>query len=160
MQGINIDSPPEQNVDDWLNKESKHHNLVLSKAVFHYSARAEKDERFEICIATNEMNDASWKLVHKGQLILDGTFGLCTSRLLLWIAMGVDENGHGVPVALFLFSAPTGAKVTHAGYDTKILAKLLLKWKGSLGKKDDTSFTPYIAMTDTDTKERRALLET
>jgi MULE transposase domain len=101
-----------------------------------------------------------WKYVHKQQLILDGTFGLCTARLLVWIAMGVDENNHGVPVALFLFSAPTGVNATHAGYDTNILTKLLSKWKESFDIEDGVMFGPYVTITDTDTKERSALIKT
>jgi hypothetical protein len=71
--------------------------------------------------------------------------------------MGVDDDGHGIPVAMFLFSAPTRTKATHAGYDTNILAKLLEKWKMSFGQKDGATFEPCVAMTDTDTKERGAL---
>jgi hypothetical protein len=32
----------------------------------------------------------------------------CTSELLLFIALAVDKEGKGVPLALFLFSAPMG----------------------------------------------------
>jgi MULE transposase domain len=164
-QGINVDVPPEENVDNWLQKSDsgkRLHNATISAAVFHYSPRTTANERFEIGIATNEMIQATWKYVHGKQLILDGTFGLCTSRLLLWIAMGVDESNHGVPVALFLFSAPTGTQATHAGYDTKILIKLLQIWKDSLGRRngDGVTFEPCVAITDTDTKERAALIHT
>jgi hypothetical protein len=99
------------------------------------------------------MVEASWKYVQQKQLVLDGTFGLCASRLLLWIAMGVDDNNHGIPVALFLFSAPSGMKATHVGYDTRILAKSLQAWRAFLGERDGVQFTPYVGMTDTDTKE-------
>jgi hypothetical protein len=68
------------------------------------------------------------------QLILNGIFGLCTSCLLLWIVMGVDNNNHGIPVALFLFSTPSGIKATYAGYNIQILAKLLQAWKAFLGE--------------------------
>lgn len=61
----------------------------------------------------------------------------------------VDHDGCdcGDPVALFLFLAPSGAKATHAGYDTSILTK----------KKTD-SFTPgelepAVVITDADTED-------
>ncbi len=77
----------------------------------------------------------------------------------MWIALGVDESGHGVPVAMFLFSAPTGNRATHAGYDTSILTELLAEWKTWMGTTEDAIvFCPYIAITDTDFKERGALL--
>ncbi|KAF8581533.1 hypothetical protein K439DRAFT_1618973 [Ramaria rubella] len=79
------------------------------------------------------MVDAAWKYAHKKQIILDGTFGVCDRRMLLFIALGVDETGKGVPLAFLLFSAPTGNKATQAGYDTTVLYELLKAWHDSLG---------------------------
>ena len=93
---------------------------MLREAIFHYSPRKAQDERFELCISTPEMKSAAIQLIHRKQLILDGTFGLSSARLLVWIAMGIDDDNCGLPVAFFLFSAPSGAKVTHAGYNTSI----------------------------------------
>jgi hypothetical protein len=101
------------------------------------------------------MRSAAIKLIHKRQLILDGTFGLSASRLFVWITMGVNEGNHGLPVVVFLFSAPSGAKATHAGYDTSILTKLLSSWKNSFTPGE---LEPAVAITDTDTKERGALI--
>jgi hypothetical protein len=108
-----------------VNPESPDFNPEIHKAVFHYAACSEAGERFEVCISTPEMDQAAWKYAHHSQLILDGTFGICTTRLLLFTAMAIDEQGKGVPIAFFLFSAPTGNRATHAGYNTDILRKLL-----------------------------------
>jgi hypothetical protein len=118
----------------------------------------EKDDRLRICIQTTEMKQAAWKYSHRGQFILDGTFGICDRWVLLFIALRVDEARKGVPSAFFLFSAPTGNKATHAGYDTSILVEVLNAWKNSLGSQNGVPFTPDIAITDTDTKERGALV--
>ncbi|KAI0682094.1 hypothetical protein BC835DRAFT_1311668 [Cytidiella melzeri] len=155
---IDIKIAAEHNVDNWLNPDSTHFKPDLHKSVFQYSARASEGERLKISISTPEMKDAAWAFCHKKQLVLDGMFGLCTSRLLVWIALGVDESGHGLPVAMFLFSAPSGNRATHAGYDTNILAELLSGWKSWLGERHGERFTPYAAITDTDFKERGALL--
>lgn len=144
-------------MDDWLNPDSPNFRADVAEAVFHYSARAEAGDRFEICISTPEMDEAAWKHVHHLQLVLDGTFGVCSARLLLFIALGVDEDNKGVPIAFFLFSASTGAKATHASYNTAILEKLLQTWKMRITTKFG-AFEPYSAITDTDTKERGALL--
>lgn len=144
-----------------MDPASPHFKRDIADSVFYYAARAAQNERVKICIATPEMRTAGWKYVHQQQLVLDGTFGVCTSRLLLWIAMGVDEAHHGIPVAMFLFSAPSGNRATHAGYDTEILAELLGEWKKWMGCSPDEAkrpFEPFVAMTDTDTKERGALL--
>ncbi|KAI0645944.1 hypothetical protein C8Q79DRAFT_927035 [Trametes meyenii] len=150
---------PEQNVDNWLDQSSPHYKCEVADAVFHYAPRAERDECFMVCIATPEMCDAAWKYCHHKQLVLDGTFGVCTSRLLLWIAMGIDKAGHGIPMAMFLFLAPSGTRATHAGYNTDILATLLGKWRDWMGSRPgDGIFEPFVGMTDTDTKEQAALL--
>ena len=106
------------------------------------------------------MDEAAWKYVHGSQLILDGTFGVCSSRLLLFIAMGVDEEGKGIPVAFFLFSAPTGNRATHAGYNRDILRDLLAQWRDHLSLGRLIMFCPLVAITDTDPKERGALQDT
>ncbi|RKO91384.1 hypothetical protein BDK51DRAFT_33970 [Blyttiomyces helicus] len=62
----------------------------------------------------------------------------------------IDENYHGVPVALFLFSAPLGNRQTSSGYDAAILKRFLSKWKVTLGENDGTLFTPKHTPTETD----------
>ena len=104
------------------------------------------------------MTEAACTCCDRGQLVLDGTFGLCTSRLLVWIALGVDNGGRGVPVATTLFFSPTGSRFTHVGYDTTILTELLGEWKKWLGSRGGEPFTPHVAITDTDFKARGALL--
>jgi len=129
----------------------------IASGVFHYAARIEKDDRLEVCIQTSEMQEATWRYTHGKQLILDGTFGICNSKVLLFICMGVDEENKGVPLSFFLFSAPTGNRATQAGYDISILKRLLEKWRTSLGMREGSKFAPRVAITDTDTKERGAL---
>ncbi|KAJ3869202.1 hypothetical protein EV359DRAFT_76897 [Lentinula novae-zelandiae] len=155
--GVDVRLQPQYNVDDWLNPESTNFKPEVTEAVFHYSARAEAGDRFEICLSTPEMDICAHKYAHHSQLILDGTFGVCSARLLLFIALAVDESNKGVPIALFLFSAETGTKATHASYNTAILEKLIQTWKLRLETKFG-SFEPYSAITDTDTKERGALV--
>ncbi|KAJ7163718.1 hypothetical protein C8R46DRAFT_998727 [Mycena filopes] len=164
MKGVTVTDAPQVNVDEWLDPKSDKYNPTLAHAIFHYAARASKDERFEVAIATDDMNRAAWRYGHDSQIILDGTFGVCDSRLLLFIVMAVDENRKGVPVAFLLFSAPGGNKQTSSGYDTKILTKLLGKWSESLNKCGHlygfpgVIFRPLSAITDTDLKERGALI--
>ncbi|KAJ3729620.1 hypothetical protein C8R42DRAFT_560734, partial [Lentinula raphanica] len=156
--GIDARQLPQDNVEEWLTPSSSCYNPQLAAAaVFHYSAWIEAEDRFEICISTPEMDEAARKYAHHSQFILDGTFGICSSRLLLFIALAVDEDRKGLPIALFLFSASTKAKATHASYDTTILTRLLLAWKNSLENKFG-SFQPYSCITNTDTKERGAVI--
>jgi hypothetical protein len=156
--GVDVCRKPEYNIDDWLNPNSPDYQPDLCRAIFHYQARREADERFQVCISTKDMDDAAWKYANRSQLVLDGTFGVCTSRLLLFIGLAQDENRKGVPIVFFLFSAPTGNRATHAGYNTEILRELLIHWRTHLSKHSPKLFEPYVAITDTDTKERGALI--
>ncbi|KAJ6582512.1 hypothetical protein DFH09DRAFT_1360400 [Mycena vulgaris] len=164
LNGVKVKEKPQINMDEWLDPASPQYNATLAEAIFHYSARSSKAERFEVCIATDEMRQAAWKYGHESQIILDGTFGVCDSRLLLFIIMVVDGNKKGIPVAFLLFSAPPGNKQSSAGYDTAILAKLIHAWTTSLTKCGHLYgfagivFNPFTAITDTDLKERGALL--
>ncbi|KAF8895752.1 hypothetical protein CPB84DRAFT_1848321 [Gymnopilus junonius] len=158
--GVDTRKLPQYNIDDWLDPSSSDYCPEIANAIFYYAAHSEAGEHFKVCILTPEMKEAAWKYIHHSQLILDGTFGICTLHLLLFIALGRDENGKGVPVAFFLFSAPAGNQAMHAGYNTDILEELIIKWKMYLGKHSTTHefFMPFVAITDTDTKECGALL--
>ncbi|KAJ7768826.1 hypothetical protein B0H16DRAFT_1780867 [Mycena metata] len=150
LNGVKITEKPQINIDEWLDPSSPEYNPIIADAIFHYSARASKGERFESCIATDEMRETAWKYGHENQIILDGTFR--------------DENRKGIPVAFLLFSAPTGNKQSSAGYNTAILTKLLRAWKDSLTRCahlygfEGIVFSPFSAITDTDLKERGALI--
>jgi len=128
---------------------------MFSQAIFHYSAHTNCSECLKVCITTPEMDAATWQFGHRNQLILDGTFGVCSSRLLVFIAMVTDEENKGLPVAFLIFSAPSRNCATHAGYNTKILAELLGFWNNHLEhhSRSNEPFKPFVRMTDTDMKE-------
>ena len=155
--GIDVWKAPQYNVDDWLNPASPDFQPEIHKAVFHYSAWSTIGEYFEVCILTPEMDMAAWSYGHHSQIILDGTFGVFSTRLLLFICMAIDEKMKGVPIALFLFSTPTGNQATHAGYNTAILQKLLMQCKMHLSQ-PTKEFTLFVVIMDTDTKEHGALI--
>lgn len=158
LYGVDVRKAPEYNLHDWLNPASPAYKPELREAIFYYSARTQQGERLKICISTKEMDGAAWRYGHCRQIVVDGTFGICSTRMLLFIALAIDEDKKGVPIALFLFSAPTGNRATHAGYNTEILRELLGQWRNHLSTGERGSFTPCVAITDTDTKERGALI--
>ncbi|KAJ7163104.1 hypothetical protein C8R46DRAFT_1221901 [Mycena filopes] len=61
MKGVTVTDAPQVNVDEWLDPKSNKYNPTLAHAIFHYAARASKDERFEVAIATDDMNRAAWR---------------------------------------------------------------------------------------------------
>ena len=103
------------------------------------------------------MREAAWKYAHRSQIILNGTFGVCNRKMLLFIVMAIDDDGKGVPLAFLLFSAPTKNKQTSAGYDTQILTELLREWKSALETRNGEAFTVHVAITDTDLMEQNTL---
>ena len=158
LQGVKVTESAHLNLHEWLDKESPQYNHVLAEAVFYYSERAKKEDRLKVCVATQEMKEAAWKYAHKSQIILDGTFGVCDKKLLLFIVMGMDEDRKGVPLAFLFFSAHSGNRHTAAGYNTEIIQELLTKWKQTLGTRNGVPFVVYVAITDTDLMERNALV--
>ncbi|KAK7018770.1 hypothetical protein VNI00_018232 [Paramarasmius palmivorus] len=158
LQGIKVTEPAHLNIHEWLDPTSSQYNQTLRDAIFYYQARQDKGDRFKACVATPEMRDATWKYAHKSQIILDGTFGICDRKVLLFILMGVDEDKKGVPLAFLFFSAPSSNRHTASGYNTEILAELLGQWKKELGERNGEAFNVLVAITDTDLKERGALL--
>ncbi|KAJ6493795.1 hypothetical protein DFH09DRAFT_1104404 [Mycena vulgaris] len=55
MKGIDVTDAPQVNVDEWLDPTSDKFNPTLAHAIFHYSRRAEKADRFEACKAANQL---------------------------------------------------------------------------------------------------------
>ena len=102
------------------------------------------------------MRDVAWVYGHEKQILLDGTFGVCDSRVLLFILMGIDKQRKGVPLAFLLFSAPSGNSFKPSGYDHYI--ETASEMEDSLERNTNTPYSPAIAITDTDYKERKALL--
>ncbi|KAG8918999.1 hypothetical protein FRC02_001993 [Tulasnella sp. 418] len=157
-QGIDTRTTPEVNIHNWLSPSSRLYKPLLHQSVISYSPRTTTEERFKACIVSKEMEDATWRYGHNSQIILDGTFGVCDRRVLLFIIMGIDKDRRGVPLAFLLFSAPSGNRQTAAGYNTDILTEMLRDWKNWLEKRKSMPFTPSVAITDNDTKERGALI--
>ncbi|KAK4698364.1 hypothetical protein P7C70_g7914, partial [Phenoliferia sp. Uapishka_3] len=156
--GIDWSKIPEFNIDAWLDKQSDSFKSELSAAITGYHPRTEEHDRFQLIIQTDDMKTSAWKHGHQKQIIMDGTFGVCSSKILVFITMAIDHEGHGVPLAFMLFSPPPKNRATQAGYDTHILTELLASWKESLGvNRLGESFRPKLAITDTDSKERGAL---
>lgn len=156
-QGIDLNQDQHVNLHEWLQQDSPHFNQTLANGVFHYKPRTKKQNRLEIGVATPEMRDAAWKYGHNSQILMDGTFGISSARMLLFIVMALDEDWKGVPLAFFIFSAPGDSKQTAAGYNTEILTLMLRLFANMLGSRDGVTFCIRVVITDTDMKERKAL---
>ncbi|PKK61473.1 hypothetical protein RhiirC2_668894, partial [Rhizophagus irregularis] len=128
---------------------------IINESCFHYKAKT-KDSRLEIGLSTKEQRELAWTYGYENILLLDGTFGICNKKILLFVLLILDKKSQGIPIAYFLFSPPSG-KCVQGGYDHEILQKFLNKFKNILGIKNESSFTPKVIMTDANFKERKAL---
>ncbi|PKY47804.1 hypothetical protein RhiirA4_523455 [Rhizophagus irregularis] len=71
----------------------------------------------------------------------------------------LDEQNKGIPIGYLLFSVTGGAQKASSSYNHTILKELLLYYKHRLEQEKGYKFTPKVAMTDCDHKERKALIE-
>ncbi|GAA5868838.1 hypothetical protein JCM8547_002843 [Rhodosporidiobolus lusitaniae] len=126
---IDVRNSVERNLQDWSTA------LWFIESTFGYIPRTEDNDRFRPGICTPVMRDAAWKY---GHIIM-------------------DEQARSTGQQL-LFSAKEGHSFTGGSYDTKVLTEMLVGWKEFLGKTaNGESFSPKLATTDTNVKERTAL---
>jgi hypothetical protein len=158
--GLRQRSSAEENLDTWFRQtHPSPPSPELTPSCLYYQPHIEGiSERFVLIFATPEQKKMAWKYGHKRQMLLDGTFGICSARALLFILMAIDDRNKGIPVAFFLFTARDKAKATHADYDGKLLGELLGHYKTAMGKNElGEELDIQVANTDNDARERKGL---
>ncbi|RKO84214.1 hypothetical protein BDK51DRAFT_37586 [Blyttiomyces helicus] len=115
---------------------------ILGNNAQYLMPKACESDCFELGIASSAMLAAAWQYGHSKVILMDGTFSVCLQKILFFVMLAIDESNHGVPMALFLFSAPLGNPQASSVYDAKILKRFLSKWRAVLGEKDGASFMP------------------
>lgn len=153
-------SQVEDNIDKWFRSENPQPPITaLSDALIHYQPHIPgQTERFELVLSTLEQRELAWRYGHKNIVLMDGTFGVCTARILLFILMVIDERNHGIPIAFLLFTAKQDAKAVHASYDRTILQALVSRFKNAMGSNHNgETFAFSVGMTDNDPREHHAL---
>ncbi len=144
---INTRMPVEHSLENIFSKTSNDSEiendiLLIKEACFHYQPKT-KDNRLEIGLSTKEQRELAWNYGHQNIILLDGTFGICSRKILFFIILILDKKLQGIPIAYFIFSPPSG-KCVQGGYDYEILQKFLNKFKDILGTKNEVSFTPKV----------------
>ncbi|KAI0700325.1 hypothetical protein BC835DRAFT_1412129 [Cytidiella melzeri] len=150
----------EDNLDKWFRSLSPQPPTTqLTDLLIHYQPHIQgKTARFELALSTPEQQVMAWKYGHKNVVVMDGTFGVCSVRVLLFILMVVDNSNRGIPVAFFLFTAKEKHTAVHASYDSTVLEKFLFQFRAAMGKNDlGEDFEFAVGMTDINPREHRAL---
>jgi hypothetical protein len=102
----------------------------------------------------------AWKYGHKKHILMDGTFGVCSTCVLVFFLMVVDKRNMGIPVGLIIFTPWKDAKAGHASYDGPLLKELLGLFKEGMGtNKDGEPFDIQVANTDNDSRKCFALVK-
>ncbi|PCH36080.1 hypothetical protein WOLCODRAFT_33646, partial [Wolfiporia cocos MD-104 SS10] len=160
--GISQRSAAHTNLGLWFRTDNpRPPSPLLSEACLYYQPHIENvSDRFVIIISTPEQRQLAWKHGHQQLMFLDGTFGFCSARTLLFTPMAFDDLLHGVPLGHILFSAceTTKSSGVHADYNSELMHELLGRFRQGLGTNElGESFAPIVGMTDNDTKERYGL---
>ncbi|CAD6912055.1 unnamed protein product, partial [Tilletia controversa] len=154
--GINTRLPPHINIHSWMQKSQSSYKADIAASIVYYQPLTSSSWRLRIIITTQEMQDAAWKYGHNGQLVIDGTFGVSSTKILLFVLLTVDDTGRGLPIGYLIFT-PLHGQRTHAGYDTAVLRELPINWSSALGTRHGMQFAPKLAITDTCVRERAAI---
>ena len=75
----------------------------------------------------------AWAYGHQRQMLLDGTFGVCSTCILVFFLMAIDDQNVGIPIAAIIFTPKKDAKAGHASYDGALLSHVLQHWKDGMG---------------------------
>ena len=129
--GLNTRGNASANLHEMITDVSKGEYKDVREAVAFYKraadAHMEADslgdkDRLEMVIATPHMVERARQLAHESMIFMDGTFGISTARLLVFVVMALDEDTRmGIPVAFLIFSASSYARSTAASYDDAII---------------------------------------
>lgn len=164
-EGLDLRLDPYENLHAMIKDKSKDDFKAIRNAVIFYKPRDEAHlpsdangdedkDRLEMVIATQDMLQRARDFAHGKMLFMDGTFGISTAKLLVFVVLALDPiTRMGIPVAFLIFSASSYARSTASSYSASLLTRLLRKWKEKVGE----TFLPSVAMTDTDHRERLAL---
>ncbi|KAG0692955.1 hypothetical protein DFH29DRAFT_985619 [Suillus ampliporus] len=158
--GIPQRSAAEDNLDRWFRptKPEPSSPLLSEALVFYQPHITNVTDRFALILMSAKQQEMAWSFGHQKQMLMDGTFNICSSRVLLFILMVIDNENRGIPVCQIIFSARQEAKATHADYNGQLLKHYLPEWKASMGKnKDGEEFNMTVANTDNDVHECHAL---
>uniref|UniRef100_U9SV45 Uncharacterized protein n=1 Tax=Rhizophagus irregularis (strain DAOM 181602 / DAOM 197198 / MUCL 43194) TaxID=747089 RepID=U9SV45_RHIID len=140
--GLDKRKAEEINIAKFFGLNNRDHELI--EATVYYKPRRELNDRFILVLATKNQRDLAWKFGHQKILHMDGTF---------------DNQKRGIPIGYLLFSAAGDAQRTSSSYNNLILKELLLHYKNKLEQENGCKFTPKVAITDCDHKERHTLIE-
>jgi hypothetical protein len=161
-EGIPERSKAIDNIEEWF-RPTNHRppSPLFTQSCLYYQPLGPGNlERLVLILSTPRQQEMAWKYGHKSQMLMDGTFGVCSTSVLVFFLMVVDDCNTGVPVATILFTPKKDAKAGHASYDGPLIRDLLEQWKAGMGKNEDgETFEICVGNTDNDTRERFALAE-
>ena len=158
--GITAKSTAVDNLYKWFSGDNPKTPVpdLGESCLFYQNLGPGNDECLILILATPRQHQMAWAYGHQKQMMLDGMFGICSTCMLVFFLMAVDDRNIGVPVATIIFTPKKDAKAGHASYDGPLLARFLQHWKDGMGKNAaGEDFEIKVANTDNDPRERHGL---
>lgn len=105
--GIKQRSVVEENLDLWFRAQNPQPpSPGMSESCLYYQPCGNDiNDQFVVIISTPEQQAMAWQYGHKKLLLLNGTFGVNSTRLLLFIGMVINTDRKGIPVVFIHFTA-------------------------------------------------------
>ena len=158
--GIMRNSTAVDNLYQWFGGENPKPPVpeLGDSCLFYQNLGLGNDDRLILILSTPRQREMAWAYGHQKQMLLDGTFGVCSTCVLVFFLMAIDDRNVGIPVATIIFTPKKDAKAGHASYDGALLSCVLQHWKDGMGTNSaGEHFEIKIANTDNDPWERHGL---
>ncbi|KAF9499182.1 hypothetical protein BDN71DRAFT_1384280, partial [Pleurotus eryngii] len=152
--GISEGSSALQNIDSWFNMtDPQLPSPILTSSCLYYKPILDPEDLnnwLMLILSTPKQQEMAWKYVHHHQVLMDGTFSVCSSAILIFFLMAIDKYNIGILTATIIFTLKQDAKAAHASYDNAILKDVLACWKAGMGVHNSKTIQIGLGNTDND----------
>jgi hypothetical protein len=129
-----------------------------NSCLFYQNLGLGNDDQLILILSTPRQREMAWAYGHQKQMLLDGTFGVCSTCVLVFVLMAIDDQNVGIPVAAIIITPKKDAKAGHASYDGALLSHVLQHWKDGMGTNSaGEHFEIKVVNTDNDPQEWHGL---
>ena len=111
--GIMRNSTAIDNLYQWFGSENPKPPApeLGDSCLFYQNLGLGNDDRLILILSTPRQREMAWAYGHQKQMLLDGTFGVCSTCVLVFFLMAIDDRNVGIPVATIIFTPKKDAKL-------------------------------------------------
>ena len=110
--GIMRNSTAIDNLYQWFGGENPKPPVpeLGDSCLFYQNLGLGNDDRLILILSTPWQREMAWAYGHQKQMLLDSTFGVCSTCVLVFFLMAIDDRNVSIPVATILFTPKKDAK--------------------------------------------------